>query len=257
MPAGSARHLVGQGFDSAGINTHLGDTTVSLQAGTNPPVSIVMQPLVGSQALTLTFGSNVVAMGGADTTLSSGSTYQLTAVALNWQGGTVPPDSITWGSSNPAVASVSANGLVTAGAAGAADIVASYEGAAASRKLVVVQPAPAGLIVFDYFDGSTKNIFRINPDGSGLVQLTSYTGSNPATSNEYPDLSSDRSKIVFSREWNLFRMNADGSGIVQLTFRAPPIRFRKSTPAGRRTGPGSCGNPSLPAASSAIERFTR
>lgn len=237
VPAGSGRHVVGQGFDAAGINTHLGDTTVSLVAGANPPVSIVMQPLVGSQPLTLTFGSNVVAMGGVDTTLSMGSTYQLTAVALNWQGGAVPPDSITWASSNPAVASVSASGLVTPGAPGSADIVASYEGAAASRKLLVVLVPLTGLIVFDYFDGTTKNIYSMNPDGSGLSQLTSYTGSNPATSNEYPDLSFDRSSIVFSREWNVFRMNADGSGLAQITFTSPntlPQVWPRWSPDGSR-----------------------
>lgn len=237
VPAGSGRHVVGRGFDAAGINTHLGDTTVSLVAGANPPVSIVMQPLVGSQPFTLTFGSNVVAMGRVDTTISVGATYQLAAVAVNWRGGAVPSDSITWASSNPAIASVSASGLVTASAPGAADIVASYEGAAASRKLSVVQPPLTGLIVFDYFDGATKNIYRINPDGSGLVRLTSYTGANPATSNEYPDLSPDRSRIVFNREWNIFRMNSDGSGLIQLTFTAPntlPQIWPRWSPNGSR-----------------------
>jgi TolB protein len=54
------------------------------------------------------------------------------------------------------------------------------------------------------------NIFMINADGSGLLQLTSGT-----KANEYPSWSPDGSMIVFSSnrqgKRKLFVMNSDGT----------------------------------------------
>jgi len=54
------------------------------------------------------------------------------------------------------------------------------------------------------------NIFSINVDGSGLLQLTSGSGNN-----EHPSWSPDGSMIVFSSTRDgrrrLYVMNADGS----------------------------------------------
>jgi hypothetical protein len=140
VPAGAGRRIVARAFDVAGVNTHRGDTTVTLVEGANSPVNLKMLPLIGGVPLTLTFGSTVVSLNRRDTTLTLGDTLRFTAAAVNARGGTVPVDSIRWGSGNPAVASVSATGLVTALAAGTANIVASYEGAAARRQIIVPVP---------------------------------------------------------------------------------------------------------------------
>jgi alpha-tubulin suppressor-like RCC1 family protein len=146
VPAGTGRRIVARAFDLAAVNTHRGDTTVTLVEGTNPAVSLKMLPLVGGVPLTLTFGSTVVSVNRRDTTMTLGDTLRFTAAAVNVRGGTVPVDSIRWGSSNPAVASVSATGLVRALAAGTASIVASYEGAAAKR-VVTVPPLAQGVSI--------------------------------------------------------------------------------------------------------------
>jgi len=143
VPAGSSRHVVASAFDAAGVNTNRGDTTVTLVAGSNPTVSLTMPSLIGGLPVTLAFGSAVVSMNRQDTTLTLGGAVQFAAVAVNSRGGAVPADSIAWASSNPAVASVDATGLVTALAAGTTSIFATYSGAAAHRQITVVSGASA------------------------------------------------------------------------------------------------------------------
>lgn len=67
-------------------------------------------------------------------------------------------------------------------------------------------------IAFVQDDGSSRNIFLINPDGSGLKRLTNGSG---LEENIQPVWAPDRSKIAFSSSRNgnfeLFVMNPDGS----------------------------------------------
>lgn len=85
--------------------------------------------------------------------------------------------------------------------------------------LVLVLPAPAhatfpgtnGKIAFSRDVGGNRDIFSINADGTGLVNLT-----NTATVGEsQPNWSPDGQKIVYSRS-GIWVMNADGSGQTQL-----------------------------------------
>ena len=100
--------------------------------------------------------------------------------------------------------------------------------------LIQLQPVSAtfpgknGKIVFDRDTpppGATllqSQIFTVNPDGSGLAQLT-FTGNNYA-----PRWSADGTKIVFASDrvtpadadgsHEIWIMNADGSGQTQITF---------------------------------------
>ena len=59
-------------------------------------------------------------------------------------------------------------------------------------------------------------IFVINSDGSGLIQLT-----NNDSTDSYPYISGDGSKIAFQSDvdgdWEIFVVNSDGSGLTQLT----------------------------------------
>jgi hypothetical protein len=54
--AGSARRIVVTAVDTAGIATHRGDTTLTLVPGANPPLALVLRPLVASVGITVTFG---------------------------------------------------------------------------------------------------------------------------------------------------------------------------------------------------------
>src|SRR5438105_14412327 len=47
IPAGTARRITIRAFDAGGVLTHSGAATVSVQAGTNPTVSLTLTPLAG------------------------------------------------------------------------------------------------------------------------------------------------------------------------------------------------------------------
>lgn len=60
---------------------------------------------------------------------------------------------------------------------------------------------------------SVKDICRINPDGSGLANLTN----TPADHETVPDVSRDGTKVSFNRGGRVWVMNPDGSGQQQVT----------------------------------------
>jgi Tol biopolymer transport system component len=74
-----------------------------------------------------------------------------------------------------------------------------------------------GRIAFDNGGPNSGDIFVINPDGSGLEQLTH----DPSARNIRPDWSPNGQKIAFSRRHDgnedVYVMNADGSDTTRLT----------------------------------------
>ena len=70
---------------------------------------------------------------------SIGATVQLTAAVLDQRGQPMAGVSVTWGSSDPSVASVGANGTVTAVANGPASITATSGSASGSANVTVAQ----------------------------------------------------------------------------------------------------------------------
>src|SRR3989441_370585 len=92
----------------------------------------------------------------ASATVVTGNTVQLTATPQDANGTPLSGRVVTWASSNPAAATVSASGLVTAVAVGAATITATSEGKSATTAITVsavpvasvtVSPATASLQV--------------------------------------------------------------------------------------------------------------
>lgn len=67
------------------------------------------------------------------------------------------------------------------------------------------------------------DIYRVNPDGGELQDLTSGNG----FSEERPNVSADGQHVVFQsfrdEGWNIFSMNADGSSQVDLTNTLSPV----------------------------------
>jgi uncharacterized protein YjdB len=137
VTAGSARRIVGRAFDAATVNTHRGDTTVTLVEGPNAALTMVLRPLMGDQPVTITIGRAALALSRGDTSIAVGDTLRFAATGTTWNNRPIPTDSLRWASSNPAVASVSTAGLATALAAGTTSVAASYEGATARRILTV------------------------------------------------------------------------------------------------------------------------
>lgn len=75
--------------------------------------------------------------------LLTGQTLQLAATPLDRSGAPLQERRLTWRSEDVAVATVSAQGLVTARGAGATSIVAASEGKEARAAITVTPPAPA------------------------------------------------------------------------------------------------------------------
>ena len=88
--------------------------------------------------------------------------------------------------------------------------------------------APDNKIIFSSPTDSVTNLYSINADGTGKIQLTENAGRD----NTYPSVSPDGRYIVFSsnRTGNteIWRMNIDGSDQKQLTFSENPKQQSQS-----------------------------
>jgi uncharacterized protein YjdB len=83
-----------------------------------------------------------VSVSPASPSIQVGATVQLSAVTRDANNNVLAGRVVTWSSSNTAVGTVSASGLVTGVAAGSATITATSEGKTASSSLTVTAPAP-------------------------------------------------------------------------------------------------------------------
>src|SRR6185503_275017 len=78
-----------------------------------------------------------VSVSPASATVLVGQTVQLTATAKDANGSPLPGRAVTWASSAPGVASVSASGLVMGVAAGTATLTATSEGKSGTATVTV------------------------------------------------------------------------------------------------------------------------
>ncbi len=103
---------------------------------------------------------------GSDPALFAGQTLQLSARLLDANGDSLSGRAVTWSSSNPAVATVSA-GRVTAVAAGTTTISAGAEGKTASVSLAVLARAVA-----DWSQAAPWNTYQGNAAHTGFMNVT-------------------------------------------------------------------------------------
>jgi hypothetical protein len=83
--------------------------------------------------------------------IASGNTVQLSAVTRDASGNVLTGRSVSWASSNTAVATISSSGLVTGVGAGSATITATSEGKSGTAAITVTAsppPPPAGTVVW-------------------------------------------------------------------------------------------------------------
>ena len=141
IPAGSDRLLTLRAYDDAGIETHRGSTTLTVQEGSNPPVVIILNPLTGSQPVTGVLSDiAIIARSGSPDPLRIGTDRQAEAVVVNGSGDTIST-SVAWATFDPTVATVSETGLLTGVDTGSTRIVVTYGGVAAEFSLTVVTGA--------------------------------------------------------------------------------------------------------------------
>ena len=128
-----------------------------------------------------------VAVTPATGSLTNGATLQLSAVTKDSAGNTLAGRVVTWLSSAPAVATVSASGLVTAVSAGSATITATSEGKSGTSAITVtavpvatvtVAPATKTLRV-----GTTAQLSAATKDSAGNTltgRVVTWSSSAPA-----------------------------------------------------------------------------
>src|SRR5205807_5104621 len=95
----------------------------------------------GTSAITVTaVPVATVAVSPASATVSAKQTLQLTATPKDANGNTLTGRTITWGSSNNAVATVSSSGLVSGVTTGSATITATSETKSGTSAITVSTP---------------------------------------------------------------------------------------------------------------------
>jgi len=123
------------GVDQSGLVRGITPGTASIRAtvdGVAGQVTVDVRPVP--------VASVTVALGAS--TLVAGETTSAQAAVFDSIGGALPGRTVAWSSSDPAVASVSTFGVVTALAAGSANIIATSEGRSGQASLTV-QPRTA------------------------------------------------------------------------------------------------------------------
>jgi uncharacterized protein YjdB len=106
-----------------------------------------------------------VAVSPASATVQQGLTVQLTATPKDANGTPLSGRVVTWASTNPAVATVDANGVVTGVALGSATIAATSEGQVGSATITVGSaPVPVASVAVSPSSGSVA--------AGGTLQLT-------------------------------------------------------------------------------------
>jgi uncharacterized protein YjdB len=136
VPAGSNRTITLQAFDAQGVETHRGSITLTIRPGSDPTLSIVLQPLTGDVPISVTLGSIIVAVTPSLAGLVVGDTVRMTASVTDWNGNSTA-GTVSWATSNPGVAFVNAGGLVTGFAGGTTTISATFQGAAGHATITV------------------------------------------------------------------------------------------------------------------------
>jgi len=167
-----------------------------------------------------TGADNVVAIEVSPSldTLSQADTRQLTATVRTASGKTLAQPSLQWSSTDPAIVTVSASGLVTALRDGGVKVRATSAGVTGSAD-VVVATVLRNTIIYTTEDYGLPEVSVVHPDGSGRRRLTTDQGGYAA-----PTISPDGRRIAFastrSGAWGIYLMKADGTGATLLIQRS-------------------------------------
>lgn len=113
VPPGLARTFTVKDFNNAGVQTHQGEETVDIVVGPNPAITIFVFG-VGASAIVEIIASFTLAIDPAAIIISILADPPTVTPDLLVNGVIFPNTLATWSIQNPAIASVDANGVVTA-----------------------------------------------------------------------------------------------------------------------------------------------
>ena len=164
--------------------------------------SVELDRVTGTAAITVVRVpvATITLLPSVTQTLRVGGTLQVTATPRDAAGNALAGRAINWTSSNPAVASVTASGLVTALAVGSASIIAESELRTAALNVNVTLVPIASVTIIPAADTLTRgDVKQYNPvvtDSAGRA-VTSLIGRNVIwTSNNIPVASVTSQGIV-------------------------------------------------------------
>jgi hypothetical protein len=140
VPAGNGRVFTARGFDTPGAVTHEGSVTRDVRPS-GPPVQIPLTPRGVGVPIVVTLGGYGITLEPQTAEVAVGATLVFSAIVRDADGNELPDAVLTWGASNPALATVDAAGVVTGLYPGTLRIVASFQGVAAQAELTVLEGA--------------------------------------------------------------------------------------------------------------------
>ncbi|MGH7546987.1 MAG: Ig-like domain-containing protein [Gemmatimonadales bacterium] len=137
-----------------------------------------------------------------------GQTVQLTAMPRDANGNPLSGRAVTWASGNPAVATVSASGLVTGVAAGSATITATSEGQNGTSLITVTTLPPPGTGVVFVGAGDISSCSQSNDEATASL-LDGIAGTVfTAGDNVYPDGTDSQFAQCYEPTWGRHKARA-------------------------------------------------
>lgn len=136
VPAGPNRTFTGRGFDMQAHITHEGFVVTDVRPGQGT-VRIPMFPRGVGVPIEVTVGAYLVSIAPLTAALEVGGTLQFSPTVTDPDGLEVDSPELTWGSSNPAFATVDGHGVATGVYPGMARVVVSFSGVAAEAEVLV------------------------------------------------------------------------------------------------------------------------
>lgn len=114
----------------------------AVAAGTTT-ITATSEGKTGSAAVTVSAAVATVSLTLSYATITAGQTIDAQAVARDGAGTVLANRTVTWSSSDPAIATVTSDGFVSTFAAGSVSITATVEGKSTSKQVVVQAPPAA------------------------------------------------------------------------------------------------------------------
>lgn len=140
VPLGRERLVFVAIFDSTNTLVASGETTITVGSGVTVTVPVPIAPTSGEQPIIVRVGSTTLTVTPGTLLLSPGDTASLGVTITDQDGAPIAGAVPTFASSNPAIAGVSATGLVTGRLDGVTAITVSALGVAARVPVSVATP---------------------------------------------------------------------------------------------------------------------
>lgn len=140
VPLGRDRRVAVAVFDSANTLIASGESTLEIGSGAAVSVPVVIAPTSGSQPIIVRVGSTTLSVTPGSLSLTPGASSTLTVSVVDQDGVPIAGAVPAYASSNPAIATVSATGVVTGRLQGVTAVTVTALGVAARIPVSVSAP---------------------------------------------------------------------------------------------------------------------